>query len=208
MGLSQAKLGDLVGRSASTVRGWESDSATPGDPDVLDALAAVLGLDARMLYEKAGMPLPAVEESPTVEQALATLRPEPAGPIEQAEPEVVPMPGPSVSAAASAGMEVAGKAAPEVQTDSLGSNRPPVRSDPQEPRFISTSETFLLSPPSPPIAEPSYIEDSSQRQLYRVRNLATIVLLVALVVVFLWAFSNALSALGQWWDDFFGGLRL
>jgi hypothetical protein len=52
------------------------------------------------------------------------------------------------------------------------------------------------------------MEDSTQRQMYRVRNLATIVLMVGLVIVLLWAFSNTLGALVSWWDDFFGQLRL
>jgi hypothetical protein len=58
------------------------------------------------------------------------------------------------------------------------------------------------------MVEPSYMEDSSQRQLYRVRNLATVVLLVALVIILLWAFSSTIDALGSWWDDFFSTLRL
>jgi hypothetical protein len=41
-----------------------------------------------------------------------------------------------------------------------------------------------------------------------VRHLATVVLVVALIVVFLWSLSNTMDALGSWWDDFFGSLRL
>ncbi len=65
-----------------------------------------------------------------------------------------------------------------------------------------------MTSPTPPIAEPSYIEDQSQRQLYRVRNLATLVAAVALVIALMWAISESLSALGAWWEDFFGSLRL
>ena len=75
-------------------------------------------------------------------------------------------------------------------------------------RIREPPEPFVLSAATPPMVEPSYMEDSSQRQLYRVRNLATIVLLVALVIVLLWAFSSTIDALGSWWDDFFGTLKL
>ena len=52
------------------------------------------------------------------------------------------------------------------------------------------------------------MEDRFQRQMYRVRHLATLVMLVALVIVLLWSVSNAFSAFGLWWDDFFGQLRI
>jgi hypothetical protein len=42
----------------------------------------------------------------------------------------------------------------------------------------------------------------------RVRTLATVVGLVALVVAFLWAMSEGISALGDWWDGFLDTLRL
>jgi hypothetical protein len=63
-------------------------------------------------------------------------------------------------------------------------------------------------PLTPTLGHPSYIEDRSQRQLYRVRTLATMVALVALVVAFIWALGEGLGALGEWWDGFFGQLRL
>jgi hypothetical protein len=82
-----------------------------------------------------------------------------------------------------------------------------VRNTP-EPSFISPPEPFLITPPTPPVVEPSYMEDTEQRQMYRVRNLATVVLFIGLVIVLLWSMSNTLDALGTWWDDFTGTLRL
>src|SRR5918996_1767355 len=76
LGLSQSKLGELVGRSPGTIRSWERDDSTPNDPEVLMALAAVLGVEQRTLFEKAGVNRPEIETSPTFEQELATLRPE------------------------------------------------------------------------------------------------------------------------------------
>jgi hypothetical protein len=52
------------------------------------------------------------------------------------------------------------------------------------------------------------MEDQSQRQMYRVRTLATLVVLVALVVALIWAVQEGFGALGTWWDEFFGNLRL
>ena len=76
------------------------------------------------------------------------------------------------------------------------------------PAFVEPPDPFVLAAPTPPLVEPSYMEDTSQRQLYRVRNLATVVLLVGMGIVFLWALSSTFDALGSWWDDFIGTLKL
>jgi transcriptional regulator with XRE-family HTH domain len=44
LGLTQARLAELVGRSPSTVRSWERDRGVPGDQAAMAALMAVLGL--------------------------------------------------------------------------------------------------------------------------------------------------------------------
>ena len=74
--------------------------------------------------------------------------------------------------------------------------------------FVSPPEPYVITAPIPPLVEPSYMEDASQRQLYRVRNLATVVLVVALVIVLLWSLSNTVEAVGDWWDEFFRTLRV
>ncbi len=168
LGLSQTELGGLVGRSPSTVRSWERDTSHPNDPHVLTALAAILGVDERSLFEKAGQTQPELEASPTIEQELATITPD-----SEELPEVGEESGPGPA-----------------------------------PALIASPPTNLTTTTLPPAYEPSYMEDRFQRQLYRVRNLATIVILVALGIAFLWAFSESLGALGVWWDDFFGNLRL
>jgi hypothetical protein len=61
---------------------------------------------------------------------------------------------------------------------------------------------------TPSVTDLSYIEDESQKQMYRVRNLATMVVGVVLVIAFIWAISEGWGALGEWWDEFFGNLRL
>ena len=82
LGLSQAKLGELVGRSQITIRSWERDKSHPDDPHVITALSAILGVDERSLFEKAGQPQPELETSPTIEQELASLGPDSANATE------------------------------------------------------------------------------------------------------------------------------
>ena len=181
LGLSQAKLGELVGRSSTTVRSWERDKSKPTESEVLSALSAILGVDELTLFEKAGQQPPEVETSPTVEEALATLSPESSEDDQPLDPEPVatePVPGDE---------ETSGEPAPA---------------------YAAPPEPYRLTTAIPPLLEPSYMEDRIQRQLYRVRNLATIVLLIALGIAFLWALTEGIDALSVWWDDFFGNLRL
>ena len=191
LGLSQAKLGELVGRSATAVRAWERDKSYPTDTTVITALSAILGVDERILFERVGQEPPAVETSPTIEQALATLGPE----VSEA-PEDAGLPESGTVD------EVEAQAEPSVEPDSSGPEPDP------QPAYTAPTGTYVLTAQTPVVADRSYMEDSSQRQLYRIRNLAAIVALVALGIAFLWALSEGLGALGDWWDDFFGTLKL
>lgn len=197
LGLSQARLGELVGRSPSTIKSWERDASVPDDPNVIATLSAVLDFDERSLFEKAGLPPPQHEEvaEQTMEQALATLAPE-----ELSQPLVVVPPPPT---------EPGTEDEPSFEVDSLEPVLEAEQHSPQiEPFYAYSTEQLLNATPPPPNAELSYMEDRSQRQLYRVRNLATIVILVGLVVVLLWSYTNAFDSFSAWWDDFFGSLRL
>lgn len=77
LGFSQARLGELVGRSATTIRNWERGNSTPAERADALALAAVLGLDEREVLEGAGFELSAAEDHQTIEQAYASLAPQP-----------------------------------------------------------------------------------------------------------------------------------
>ncbi len=244
LGLSQAQLGELVGRSASSIRSWERDVSVPTDASVITALSAILDLDQQELFEKAGVEIAVEESHPTVEEALASLAPLPLdepvdGPdveiyeslTEAGEPEmVIELPPPVHEPEIEPVLDLDSELEAEVR-EHLGATqvRVPDREPNQaletskantelvgasamrsqsEPAYVSPPEPFLITAPTPPVVEPSYIEDTQQRQLYRVRTLATIVLVVALVVIFLWSLSNAIDAIGTWWEDFFGGLKL
>ncbi|MEA1901899.1 MAG: helix-turn-helix transcriptional regulator [Actinomycetota bacterium] len=191
LGLSQAKLGELVGRSPASIRSWERDKSHPSEPAVISALAAVLGIDEQMLFEKAGQSAPEVETNETIEQALATLGPEVVE--EETGGGAVPDQIPQIPAE------------PEPPPDAIP--EPSLEVTPA-PAQTASHPPQVVSPAMPPVNEPSYMEDRSQRQLYRVRNLATIVALVALGIMLLWAFSESFDAIGAWWDEFFGNLRL
>ena len=185
MGLSQAKLGELVGRSTSTIRSWERDSTKPSDPKAISALSAILGVDERQLFEKAGVERPHEESDQTVEQALATLTPITAVPKQDRPPS-----GPS-------------EGRPEATTQAKANPEQPAA-----PGFVAPADPMVVTQVTPAVSDQSYIEDSDQRQVYRVRNLATLVFVVALIIAFIWAFSEGWEAITDWWDSFFGGLQL
>ena len=237
IGLSQAQLGELVGRSASSIRSWERDVATPTDPSVLTALSAILDIDGRALFDKAGVDTPAEETHPTVEESLASLAPLP---LEEPIEEKID-PDPWIAAAAAASVlapdpdadfeleaEVKEHVPPEPEPEVIEHPEPAIdtfslppdsvaksetvgaaqMTTSNEPAYVSPPEPYLITAPTPPVVEPSYMEDDSQRQMYRVRNLATVVLVVALAILLLWSLSNAVEAVGSWWEEFTNTLRL
>ena len=197
----------------------------PRDPEVLATLSAILGIDERSLFEKAGVERPhgfEFETSPTVEQALASIAP---------DGEVAAESSPTVE-------EVLASLAPDEPTaiDEVPEAEPvdeePAAEVDEEARAVtparrsetrSRAQLRAVTRPMPrPVSEPapvttlrpvavreaSYIEDPAQRQFYQVRTLASVLGLVALAIAMLWAVANGMDALGQWWDDFFSGLRL
>lgn len=204
LGLSQAKLGELVGRSTATIRSWERDKSRPNDPKVLAALAAILGVNEKQLFGKADVEPPLVEEtSPTVEQALATLtppEPEAVAPTEAPEP-TAERPAAEESVTEEKDDEDADTPEPDATVRELVGVS-------SQPAYVAPPDPYQQTPLTPSLADISYMEDRSQRQMYRVRTLATLVAFVALVVAFIWALGEGLGALGEWWDAFFGNLRL
>ena len=202
LGLSQSKLGELVGRSTATIRSWEKDDLRPTDPDVLATLAAILGVSERQLFDKAEVDPPAhIDDSPTVEQALATLRPQQPGDARPDTPRV------SVVAADTASVADAGGGDSRSGLQSEQTVRQRARPA-VGPAYVAPPDPFVRTPTTPSVADASYMEDQSQRQMYRVRTLATLVALVALVVALIWAVQEGFGALDAWWDGFFGNLRL
>lgn len=186
-----ARLGDLVGRSRSAVRAWERGESVPDDRSVLAALAAVLDLDEGSLYEAAGVDRPSQETRPTVEQALATLRPDQGPPAD---------PSPT-------GDDLRGRGA-HLRPEDEPSSRPP----PPPPEEPGTG-AIAVAPPAPAVAPvlgrpapagigrgASYLEEPGERLRYRLRVVSTMVAVAALVVVLVWAFGEFRIALSDVWD--------
>ncbi len=202
LGLSQTRLGELVGRSGAAVRSWEKEASTPTDPSVLQALSAVLGIEEDVLFEKAGVTAPVVEDTATVEQVLGTLAPEESSEELDDQPEDSmrqPMPEPIAPLHEPKPVTV-GVAATPLSPAPVATATATVA----EP----TSTGFVYTMPAPPVPEPSYMEDESQRQMYRVRHLGTLVLVVALIVLFVWALGNGWEAFTSWWDGLLNTLQI
>lgn len=214
LGMSQAKLAELVGRATPTIRAWERDKSRPTEPKVLSALAAVLGVDEKHLFDKAGVESPETETSPTVEQALATLsfddvvdaNRSDSDTDEDDEPEPEPEPRHEPAPSTTPSEEPGRQPSVDHQFETVGASQQPGY---QQPAYAAPPDPLERAPVTPTVGgDLSYMEDDSQRQLYRVRNLATMVALVALVIGFIWALGEGLGALGEWWDAFFGNLRV
>ena len=208
LGLSQTRLGELVGRSAAAVRSWERDTSVPSDPSVLEALSAVLGIEKEVLFAKAGMETPVVESSPTVEEALGSLAPaSQVRETESAEVSTIPTPPPDAEQSRRSYREDPSNdmvSVPYTPIPPSGDMTPGSAT----PAYSSSVDPFVLTVPAPPVLEPSYMEDETQRRMYRIRNLATLVLGLALVVMMFWALGHGWDELMGWWDDFLGQLRL
>lgn len=73
VGLSQARVAQLIGRSPSTIRSWELGRTHPGDSSAVTAIAAVLGLDEDDLLGRAGFEAAPIER-PRLDTELRSLR--------------------------------------------------------------------------------------------------------------------------------------
>lgn len=76
LGLTPARVAELIGRAPGTIRAWEKGTSTPGDAAVVSTLAAVLGIDEVTLFEAAGLEPPVSEPGPSMRQALSSITPE------------------------------------------------------------------------------------------------------------------------------------
>ena len=198
LGLTQARLAELVGRSPSTIRSWERDRTAPADRASVAALAAVLGLTED---EMAAAILGPTESPP------AAPPPTPA-PVEQVESAV---PDEDASAAGEDEREVAlglGHSGGNESTDSSSFQTPAPASDESQAAAAST----VLSEISPARVEtagavarlprvPSYLDDPGEVRTYRVRTVLTAVLMILILIVLSWAFTEAREAFGLIFDD-------
>lgn len=184
-------------------------------PTVQDALATL-----SMTEVEAAAPEPEPELEPvrlidlTTEQETATPEPEPTPEEDPWASDPYPMPaeGPEYPRPQPVPALIGASASAD---DDLGDNRADdglvarlTVAAAAAPAYVAPPEPYVQGPLTPNVGGVSYVEDESQRQLYRVRNLATFVAVVALVIIFVWALGEGMGALGEWWEDFFGNLRL
>lgn len=151
LGLSQTRLGELVGRAASTIRAWERGQSVPTDPTAVSSLAAVLGLDEPELFELAGLDPPLIiEDHPTIEQSLREIAPRPVSPDPSPPPvQESLLDGEPGSRAPTAEM-------PMALEDGRLPAREPERALETDPEPLPSLDALLASleapPPVPPVA--------------------------------------------------------
>lgn len=209
LGLSSARVGELVGRSPATVRGWERGRSHPDDPVVVSSLAAVLGIEEAALFSAAGMEPPRASTPFSLEETLSTIAPTQDGrpEVRTAEPDS-PAPG-----------ENTGIEAPSQKLSDVDSPLDKVRTAVEtlvdswrqqqqrvEPKSRVVERVPAVGTERRSMASLSYMEDVEQRWSYRVRSILTAAGVGLLGIVLLWAGSQLLGAVGDVWDALTAGL--
>lgn len=214
LGLTQARLAELVGRSPSTIRSWERDRSVPADPSAYAALSAVLGLTDEEIESALGGGQPqgyavdstGIEASPRDDLASSEDAIEPSSVGAGSELDLDRGNRPSdggVPAAMTAEMDSieAQKVSPS-QADRQ--DRPLTGPATPSSRADETVRTEAAAPepaPSRVVSRlprvPSYLDDPAEVRTYRARAILTAVLLVLMFIVLTWAFGEAREALGS-----------
>lgn len=180
LGLTQARVAELVGRSPSTVRSWERGRTIPGDHETLAAVAAVLGIsDAELdpLFDDVAAGTPAEEPppppagpvaAPPAEAAPRAAAPPPAAPaVEVALPGMEqpsePIEAPPPPAAAAPEPEVGAPVVIELAGDELAAAEAPPGAAEQMPEVSGPPALELvqeqLGPVETPAAPPTEMEE-------------------------------------------------
>lgn len=208
LGLSSARVGELVGRSPGTVRGWERGRSQPDDPVVVSSLAAVLGIEEADLFVAAGLEPPRASTPFSLEETLSTIAPTPASTAPRIDAD---LPEPAVGGRArerennrklsdvDSPLDRA-RTALESLTDSWRQQRG------AQSASRETVRRPVVAPRRRSMESLSYMEDVEQRWSYRVRSMLTAAGIGLLGIVLLWAGSQLLGAVGDVWDALTAGL--
>lgn len=221
-GLSQARVAQLIGKSASTVRAWEQGRTNPGDAQSVSALAAVLGLDETELLDRAGFepapnaaPRSAREELSSLAAERTEMQPVQQTPILPPVSVELPLsdspsqPGPRhLGDQNSQAPESAKAPRRKVVPDAGGA-----AFDQTSPHVSSKKTPKVTTVASRPVAAPgqttvSYLEDTEQRDFYRRRAVATAIVLVFLVIVLWWSMGRTGGAVTDFIESFVDELNL
>ncbi|HEY7564775.1 MAG TPA: helix-turn-helix domain-containing protein [Acidimicrobiia bacterium] len=206
-GLSQARVAQLIGKSASTVRAWEQGRSKPADRQAVSALAAVLGLNEHELLDHAGFErLPDLAPR-SVRDELSALASERAVviPVQTEAPTPVQVDrGPRHL---HGDTETASKPRHKVVPDSTTEAANPTARSAK----VTAPKVTTVGPPVPRVvatSNVSYIEDEEQKGFYRRRAVATAVVLVVLVIVLWWSLGRTGGAIGEFIRSFFNELNI
>lgn len=178
IGMSQARLAELVGRSTSTVRSWERGRTRPSS-DVLDVLTAVLGLSSyddetviEMPAVVAGVAPESFKEPDALDDEKSPVQEEDAAPSEERTEE-----GDDVTSLIDTAA-VSQPVATEVLVDA-----------PSAINLASGPGSTTVGPE----ATVSFVDQPKWTVRYLVRIVATVGVLLGLAVVGRWAASGALE---------------
>ncbi len=178
LGLSQAQLGERLGRAASTVRRWERGDASPPE-SIMATLASALQVSERDLAVAFGADDPGPEPQPNPQ-------PEPARVSAAVEDQpTVAAPAPAASAVDRAGQKAAAASSTVASPPQQRRRSPRLRAP-----ALATNEGL------------SYLEDSRQRVRYWIRAALTIVVGIILLLILVWAVGELGAAIGEVWSLF------
>lgn len=177
IGMSQARLAELVGRSTSTVRSWERGRTEPS-ADALDALIAVLGMNS--YDDETVMTMPAVVAGVAPESFKES------DTLADKKPSVQEGDIPPLSEQPDGGVEL-------VSVIATGDSSSVAAEVPVDVTLVQD----LASIPAPvlpgPEATVSFVDEPTWTVRYIVRIVATVGILLGLAIVGRWAASGALE---------------
>lgn len=203
LGLTQAQLAEQVGRAPSTIGAWETGRSAPADAEVLETLTHVLDLDA-IEAEDAARNDPDGAEAPVDDDAApdepTTREPAPDAPgrfaLEDRPSDADSRSGEPFAppATSDGGTEERSMQRTETTTVVVAKSR----------RVASRLAKGLGRPAAVATVQPVRTDVDP---MYRVRAVATVVVVVALGAVFLWAVTHLAEELGSILDAFLAPWR-
>ena len=226
LGMTQARLAELVGETTSAVRSWEREQAIPGDPATLQSLSAVLGVDPEVLLEparEAGYIEPLVEVSKGVRllgagsslDALRTPPPEEndvtelTSPVEKSETarewiEPIDAVEPWEPEAPTEAIQV-----PIVVTPTSTMVQLPPGGVPQWWRQLRSAldSTRRKGAQRRTLVAGNYLDDPREIRRYRLRALYTFIAMVASLIVIRYAMGEVGESASSMWAKFSGKVR-
>ena len=220
LSMTQTSLAELVGETTSVVRSWEREQAIPGDPNTLQTLSTVLGVDIEVLLvpaKEAGYVVPAAEISPGVRQlgygsSLQRSQGDETEVFSPVEPELEPT---QVEEASQESVELEQVPGPSVETvdqeepDQTAAVEPAAmtRQAPARPPANTQVSAIRRIGKKKPSQAANYLDDATELRNYRLRALYTTAGVVALLIVGRYALAEAVASVSSMWSTFSENFR-